>query len=681
MSSFHKFVPPSEIHAPHSFIFINASDRAACTELVASDLGKFAWQKDINAVFMLVNLEPIIWVPVGMIVTSGTDIDSPSTDVDNVISSTDVTLVQESKLTQNITMTAENKKVFLPSSLPSTGLKFIIANTGAYSFLLQDNNGSTYKIKPGMYYKLYYTSSNIWEVIKFDATVSLPFFKCESSAPYMTVGGVTTKLKILKINTTDILIAYVLPSTSVLYFKLFRLNADNVCVFVSQFTLNAIVEFDLIQITTTRFVVEHRQSSNMSYVHLVDVINDTISTLPLSPISVSSYDIYSCSVCKVTETTCLLARTGHTTTNGNHNGWFIEYYNCANDSFVKIQTFHNNFVASAEDFVLEGLCSTKALAYSPNRISLVSITPTTIVCDPTNTTTTKIFSPGYYSTITCARLSDSSALCVGLVNGYAEMFLVYEEDNAIYTTAPVAVSSRVVNSLNVEGLAFNKASIVYSLLTLSDLVTLNMTEDTYDGYTASSTPVALTGQEAYKAFDGSVGSMTTGGSYWSASFVTNAQLQLQLPEATAINKYAIDYGYTTSYTNAPKNWTFEGSNNGIDWTVLDTKTGITWTSALVKEYPINNTSPFLYYRLNITLINGGSTVIVSELKLYSVVDFGTYVQIIDINNRVISLKEEYNFLPSLTKSIAIHSTDSSSAFVAYQDLSLSGYAYVNKLNL
>ena len=208
MSLYHKFLPTTEIHAPHSYIFENAAERAAFTEFVSTDLGKFAWQKDLNAVFMLVNLEPILWVPVGMIVSPGVEIESPSTDVENVISSTDLTLMQESKLTQNINMTVEGRKVMLPSSLPTTGLKFIVANVGMYSFNLQDSANSVREIKPGMYYRLYYTDTDTWEIEYYDATTSLPFFKCDSSLPFMTTVSVSTPFQVLQINATDIVVTY-----------------------------------------------------------------------------------------------------------------------------------------------------------------------------------------------------------------------------------------------------------------------------------------------------------------------------------------------------------------------------------------------------------------------------------------------------------------------------------------
>lgn len=62
---------------------------------------------------------------------------------------------------------------------------------------------------------------------------------------------------------------------------------------------------------------------------------------------------------------------------------------------------------------------------------------------------------------------------------------------------------------------------------------------------------------------------------------------------------------STAVKRCPKDWTFEGSNNGVDWTVLDTKTGITdWTMNTPKEFEFLNETGYMMYRINITANNG-----------------------------------------------------------------------------
>jgi hypothetical protein len=69
----------------------------------------------------------------------------------------------------------------------------------------------------------------------------------------------------------------------------------------------------------------------------------------------------------------------------------------------------------------------------------------------------------------------------------------------------------------------------------------------------------------------------------------------------------------------PKDWQFQGSNNGTSWTTLDTQTGQTFASRyLTKQYAVTNNTAYRYYRLNITANNGDSVNIqLAELALMS----------------------------------------------------------------
>ena len=70
----------------------------------------------------------------------------------------------------------------------------------------------------------------------------------------------------------------------------------------------------------------------------------------------------------------------------------------------------------------------------------------------------------------------------------------------------------------------------------------------------------------------------------------------------------------------PKNWQFQGSNDGVSWTTLDTRTNETFASRLLtKIYDFTNNTPYRWYRLNITANNGGSgyPIQISELSMLS----------------------------------------------------------------
>jgi hypothetical protein len=67
-------------------------------------------------------------------------------------------------------------------------------------------------------------------------------------------------------------------------------------------------------------------------------------------------------------------------------------------------------------------------------------------------------------------------------------------------------------------------------------------------------------------------------------------------------------------TTTPRNWTFEGSNDGSIWTILDTRTGIAPSANSWASYIPTTTGSFTYYRLNVTAINGGATVTIVEFR-------------------------------------------------------------------
>lgn len=83
-------------------------------------------------------------------------------------------------------------------------------------------------------------------------------------------------------------------------------------------------------------------------------------------------------------------------------------------------------------------------------------------------------------------------------------------------------------------------------------------------------------------------------------------VQLEFPEPVAVGAYTM-----TSANDAPdrdpKNWTLQGSNNGINWTTLDTRTDESFPQRFqTKRYDFNNVTAYRHYRLNITA-NWGST--------------------------------------------------------------------------
>jgi hypothetical protein len=92
-------------------------------------------------------------------------------------------------------------------------------------------------------------------------------------------------------------------------------------------------------------------------------------------------------------------------------------------------------------------------------------------------------------------------------------------------------------------------------------------------------------------------------------------VQYQSTVAAIVVKYTITSANDVPERD-PKDWNLAGSNDGITWTVLDTRSGETFASRfLTKTYTFTNTTPFVYYRLNITTNNGHTGTQFAEWEL------------------------------------------------------------------
>lgn len=102
------------------------------------------------------------------------------------------------------------------------------------------------------------------------------------------------------------------------------------------------------------------------------------------------------------------------------------------------------------------------------------------------------------------------------------------------------------------------------------------------------------GEEKEKAFDNNIDTKWL--IFQSTGWI---QFQFNSRHKYVITKYAI-MSANDEQGRDPKNWTLNGSNDGINWTVLDTRTNETFpTRKLKKIYTFNNTTAYGYYRLAI----------------------------------------------------------------------------------
>jgi hypothetical protein len=179
------------------------------------------------------------------------------------------------------------------------------------------------------------------------------------------------------------------------------------------------------------------------------------------------------------------------------------------------------------------------------------------------------------------------------------------------TIAPSNIRNWGNLKVDVSDLDANNNADVYIY---SDNLIPTMTSNTAPSGVVSASSVnsnAPTAFDAYKAFDGST---TTN---WYADSNADEWLKYQFTTATQINFYSI-YFSSSSTTIAPKDWTFEGSNDDTNWTTLDTVTNETSWSGETRYFVFSNSTNYTYYRINISANNGDATFVgLGELKMYT----------------------------------------------------------------
>jgi hypothetical protein len=89
--------------------------------------------------------------------------------------------------------------------------------------------------------------------------------------------------------------------------------------------------------------------------------------------------------------------------------------------------------------------------------------------------------------------------------------------------------------------------------------------------------------------------------------------------AQVVKRYTVTSGSDVPERD-PKNWQFQGSNDGSAWTTLNTQSDQSFaTRSQANTYDITNTTAYRYYQLNVTANFGGSTygLQIADLGLFS----------------------------------------------------------------
>jgi predicted alpha-1,2-mannosidase len=89
----------------------------------------------------------------------------------------------------------------------------------------------------------------------------------------------------------------------------------------------------------------------------------------------------------------------------------------------------------------------------------------------------------------------------------------------------------------------------------------------------------------------------------------------KFPEPTAVAAYALGSA-NDAPGRAPKNWQLQGSADGETWTTVDTRVNQSFADPLLtREYSADPSTPYTYYRLNITANAGDTALQLAELLL------------------------------------------------------------------
>ena len=114
---------------------------------------------------------------------------------------------------------------------------------------------------------------------------------------------------------------------------------------------------------------------------------------------------------------------------------------------------------------------------------------------------------------------------------------------------------------------------------------------------------------AWKAFD------NVGSTAWRRS--GSGSLTIDIGAGAYVHGYSVASWSTAGYeTEAPKDWTLEGSNDNSTWTVLDTissQTGWIAGEKRIFELPVRHF--YRYYRINVSATNGASILTIGEFEL------------------------------------------------------------------
>ena len=143
--------------------------------------------------------------------------------------------------------------------------------------------------------------------------------------------------------------------------------------------------------------------------------------------------------------------------------------------------------------------------------------------------------------------------------------------------------------------------------------------------TASGRVASSTSHVSYGDWGVFNGQGTAGEWGWlSAPNETTGWVSYEFDTAVTINKYAI-YGLSAAGSPAlPKDFSLQGSHDGVTWVVLGSEVNATVTDNVFNYFTVVNSTAYLHYKLDVTKNQGDGTGVYvgfTELKLISAAPF------------------------------------------------------------
>jgi regulation of enolase protein 1 (concanavalin A-like superfamily) len=225
-----------------------------------------------------------------------------------------------------------------------------------------------------------------------------------------------------------------------------------------------------------------------------------------------------------------------------------------------------------------------------------------------------LFSVGSGKAITVRWLPSFGATSYDLLrsatsgSGYAVIAGNLSASTTSYVDASAAVGTTyyyVVQAKNSAGTSGYSPQFSDSRIT-SPMVNLG-----FSGTSTASFNQSSTTEGSDRAFDSDPGSK------WYGYNAPTGWLQKDFGDGNAqvVKRYTISSADVA--TRDPKDWSFRGSQDGVNWTTLDSQSGQLFANRMQQNtYNIGNTTAYRYYQLNVTANNGAGGVAIAELGLW-----------------------------------------------------------------